>query len=392
VSVLRANPALLVIAGGVAVAMHVGKLPAALPVLRAELHLSLVDAGFLLSLVQFAGMLLGIAVGVAADTAGLKRTMLTGLAVLAGASALGATVHEAWLMMLLRALEGFGFLLASMPAPSLIRRSVDASRVNAALGWWGAYMPLGTALALVASPLAIDLLGWRGWWVLLGAVVALAAVLLAWMLPADAQARPGTGTLWRERLRRTLRAPGPWLVAITFCVYSAQWLSVIGFLPSVYAQLGVSAGWAGAATALAALVNMAGNIAAGRLLQQGLPAPRLLTVGFSAMALGGIAAFAGEGMVSYGGALVFSAVGGLVPGTLFSLAVRAAPGEDTISTTVGWMQQWSAFGQFAGPPLVAWVATRVGGWHWSGGVTAAFALTGLLLAARIAGRLAHPAR
>jgi hypothetical protein len=48
----------LVVAGGVAAALHVGKLPTAIPVLQQALHVSLVQAGFLLSLVQFAGMLL----------------------------------------------------------------------------------------------------------------------------------------------------------------------------------------------------------------------------------------------------------------------------------------------------------------------------------------------
>ena len=67
-----------------------------------------------------------------------------------------------------------------------------------------------------------------------------------------------------------------------------------------------------------------------------------------------------------------------------TLAVRLAPGADTVSTTVGWMQQWSAIGQFAGPPLVAWVASQAGGWGYSGGVTAAFALAGLVLAWAIA--------
>jgi MFS family permease len=60
-----------------------------------------------------------------------------------------------------------------------------------------------------------------------------------------------------------------------------------------------------------------------------------------------------------------------------------APGERTISTTVGWMQQWSALGQFVGPPLVAWVATRAGGWHWSWVVTGGCAAAGLGLAAFI---------
>jgi MFS transporter, CP family, cyanate transporter len=377
---------MLVVAGGIAAALHVGKLPTALPVLRDALGVTLVQAGFLLSLVQFAGMLLGVAVGLAADGLGLKRTMVAGLLLLALASALGAFADSAATLMLLRALEGLGFLLASMPAPSLIRRLVAPGRVNAMLGVWGAYMPVGTALALLCGPPAMGLVGWRGWWVLLAAIAFVMAIMLWVLVPADParQAASGASRHWSKRLRETLGAGGPWLVALTFAVYSAQWLSVIGFLPTVYAQAGLGAAWAGAATSFAALVNMIGNVAAGRMLQRGVRAQHLIATGFVAMAIGGLATFGGAGAVRYAGVLLFSMVGGLIPATLFSLAVRFAPGESTISTTVGWMQQWSSIGQFAGPPLVAFVASRAGGWQWSGLVTAGCAAVGLLLATFIA--------
>ena len=383
----HADRAVLVVGAGVAAALHVGKLPTALPVLREALGVTLVEAGFLLSLVQFAGMLLGLAVGLAADGLGLKRTMASGLVLLAAASALGALAQGAAMLMALRALEGLGFLLASMPAPGLIRRLVDARHVNSALGWWGAYMPLGTAIALLAGPPVMDAIGWRGWWLVLSAIAAVMAAVRWVGLPADPP-KPRGGArqnLWRVRLRETLCSRGPWLVALSFCVYSAQWLSVIGFLPTVYAHSGLAAGWAGAATALAALVNMVGNIAAGRFLQRGVPPPFLLAAGFLAMMAGAVLAFsAAPGVLRYAGVLMFSMVGGLIPGTLFSLAVRLAPGDANVSSTVGWMQQWSGIGQFAGPPLVGWVASRAGGWQWSGAVTGVFALAGLLLAGFIA--------
>ncbi len=78
--------------------------------------------------------------------------------------------------------------------------------------------------------------------------------------------------------------------------------------------------------------------------------------------------------------LLFSSVGGLVPGTLFALAVRLAPSGQTVSTTVGWVQQLSALGQFLGPPLVAWLAARAGGWQYTWTVTVACCVAGALLA------------
>jgi CP family cyanate transporter-like MFS transporter len=89
-------------------------------------------------------------------------------------------------------------------------------------------------------------------------------------------------------------------------------------------------------------------------------------------------------VLRYAAVLAFSMIGGVIPGTLFSLAVRVAPGEHTLSSTVGWVQQWSAAGQFVGPPIVAWVASVVGGWHFTWLATGACSLIGLLLTALIA--------
>jgi CP family cyanate transporter-like MFS transporter len=386
----------LVILAGVSAALHVGKLPPAIGALQRSLGLSLVDAGFLLSAVQAAGMLTAIAMGAWADTLGLRRSMLLGLAILSIASALGGHADSAVLLLALRAVEGFGFLLVVLPAPALVRRLVEPARVNQVLGVWGAYMPFGTALALLAGPPWIDRLGWPSWWWLAAAVCAAMAAVIAKFVPPDPVAGPASQGL-RGRVVLTLSAPGPWLLGLAFAAYSSQWLAVVGFLPTIYEQAGVAPGLRGVLTALAAAVNMAGNIAGGRLLARGMTPLSTLRIGFAAMGLCALLAFAGpEGSgappaLRYVAVLGFSMIGGLVPATLFALAMRLAPGEGTISTTVGWMQQWSAFGQFAGPPVVAAVASRVGGWHWTWAATGLMAAAGLLLAGRIARLLRAPA-
>lgn len=69
---------------GVGCALHVGKLPMTIPLLREKWSLTLLQAGFLLSLVQLAGMSLGLLVGLIADRLGpptgdAARTRLGGL-------------------------------------------------------------------------------------------------------------------------------------------------------------------------------------------------------------------------------------------------------------------------------------------------------------------------
>lgn len=392
--------ALAVLLGGVSAALHLGKLPPAVPALQASLGIGLVEAGFLLSLVQVASMTLGLLVGLAADTIGLRRSMLTGLAVLTVASLLGGMVagaHAVQWLLLLRAVEGIGFLLTVMPGPGLIRALTPPGADKAALGLWGAYMPLGVALALLLGPALIAWGGWADWWWALSIVSAGAALWLWLAVPAD-RLRPAVASHeaaggWSARLRATVGARAPWLVALTFAVYSSQWMAVIGFLPAIYAGAGVPAAWNAVLTALAAAMNIVGNIAGGRWLQRGVAPERLLQLGFLTMALGGVAAFAQAGQgpdalglppaLRYIAVCAFSLGGGMVPATLFLLGVRLAPGPSTVSTTVGLMQQASSLGQFLAPPAVAWMAHRVGGWHWTWTATLACSLVGMAIARRL---------
>ena len=411
---------------GVCAALHVGKLPPAIPVLQAALSISLVQAAFLLSAVQGAGLLAGVAFGALADGLTPRRSMLLGLAVLTAASGAGGFAQGVALLMALRVAEGFGFLLVVLAAPALIRRLVPPQRLDRVIGVWSAYMPLATALALFVGPWVLAAAGWRAWWWVLAGLTAAMALWLARAVPAwrALQATPGgaaagaggaTGATGAgaarptppalplaTRLARTLTAPGPWLLAGMFAVYAGQWLAVIGFLPTIYAQAGTGLAGAGLMAAAAAAANIAGNVGAGRLLQGGVPPGRLLATGFVAMALCAGLAFAAlpaaEGgppqpllpaALRFVAVLAFSGIGGLVPATLFALAVRLAPGEGTLSTTVGWLQQWSAIGQFAGPPLVAWAAARAGGWHHTWLATGACSLAGLALVALLGRRLAR---
>ena len=134
----RIEPALIVVLSGVVAALHIGKLPPAIPVLREGLGLTLVQAGFLLSLVQVAGMSVGVVFGVLADGLGSRRSMTLGLWVLAVVSALGGLAQGVVPLMLLRATEGFGFLLVVLPAPGLVRRLVAPQRVSAMMWLWRA--------------------------------------------------------------------------------------------------------------------------------------------------------------------------------------------------------------------------------------------------------------
>lgn len=357
--------------------MHVGKLPVAIPILQARLSISLVQAGLLLSTVQAAGMFLGLLVGLLADRAGPRRVMLTGLVVLALSSAAGAASLNVWQLLASRVGEGLGFLLAVLPAAALLRQSIsDPATLLRALGWWGTYMPAGIALTMLLGTVLIESVDWRLLWLALSAMSALCAILLQWHV--SPMAPPNMTTGFVGRVKSTLKAPGPWLVAFGFFLYTGQWLPVVGFLPTIYREVGFSPAAVGVLSAFAVGINFLGSIRAGWLLSKGMHPSTILTWGFAVMGVGSFAAFGSSFfLVQYLGVVVFSIAGGFIAGVLFSSAVTYAPSQDTVATTVGWMQQWNSLGQFFMPPLVATLAVSQGGWEMTWVATGACSLAGI---------------
>lgn len=384
------HPAVWVIAAGMMVAMHVGKVSVAIPSLREALGISLVQAGTLLSMSQMAGMLIAVFVGMFADGWGLRRSLVSGLLLMGVASSLGGGASGIVGLLGLRVVEGVAFLLVVVSAPALLRQVVAPQRLAQIMGVWGTFMPGGTAAALLLGPWVLSHWGWQAWWQLLGALSLLMAVICArvlWPLAGGSGLRSGGFGVHGQRLLQTWRNPGTWWVALSFGLYSSQWLVVIGFFPTLLQAAGIGASVAGAVTAAVSVVNIFGNVLGGQLLHRGWRVHHVLGSGFVVMASCAVVIFDGFGpwppVLRMVAAVVFSGLGGMIPGALFSLAVRVAPSEQTVSTSLGWTTQMSMVGQFIMPPTAAALAQAVGTWQWTWVLNLGAAALALSLIARL---------
>lgn len=398
--------ALLVVVGGVVAALHVWKLSPALSTLSEQLNMSLGQAGVLVAVIQVAGMVLGMVVGLFNDSIGLRRGCLWGFGFLAVGSVLGAAAPGPGVLLASRILEGVGFLVVCVASPALIRRLVPPRRLAPIVGLWGCFFPVAAAISQLTGGFLVDSIGWRAWW--LGAAVLAVAVgiAMAAAIPSDATVssrRPADGGPLAASSSASENAPAParsvgvrakatlstgplWAAALVMGCYTAQWNGVIQFLPTIYAEAGIAAGAAGALSAGAAACNALGNLCAGQALGRGVRPVTLWTIGFVAMAVCAAVAFGIAPLVSpewrfglrYGAVIAFSAVGGLIPSTAISQQMALAPAPDTVSTSLGLGQQFNALGQFAGPVTVALLVQTAGGWHATWWVTVSFAVVGLL--------------
>src|SRR5512145_2496760 len=141
------------------------KVAPALPGLREELGLTLVESGFIATTFNVMGMLVGMLAGVLCDRFGHKRLAFTGLVVLSLGGILGAGAWGFGSLLFGRFVEGVGFILFTVSAVALMNASAGTPRERAkALGLWSSYMPTGGSIALFAAPWLIAAWGWRGLW------------------------------------------------------------------------------------------------------------------------------------------------------------------------------------------------------------------------------------
>lgn len=376
---------LWIIAAGFIAAMHIGKLPPAVSALHAELGMTFVQAGLLLSLIQGAGMLFALALGSHVEKIGLKRCILIGLMLLSLASAAGALSHSVYTLFALRIVEGFGFLLVTLSAPSFIRQLVPIEQLHTKIGLWSSYMGTGVGLSLLLAPYLINHYGWQSVWLILALFTLLLYFVIWSCVPATAPISKHIAVT--ELITSTLKHPPAWSLAFIFAMYTGQWFTLIGFLPTIYQHHQISLQMAGLLTAIVAISNAIGTFICGLLLQRGFSSKLLVQFGFSVLLICALCFYTLQNQlpffVQYALVFNFSLFGGLVAATILSQSLHFAVKPIAISATVGLILQISAISQFIMPPSVAMIVSKTDSWFWVGILMALFSIAGIVISQRL---------
>ena len=380
----------IAVMGGAAAALHVGKVPPALPLLRDELGLDLVSAGWLMGLVSLMGGLLGLVIGRMADQLTHRRAMLLSQSLLIAGSLFGALSGGAWLLFASRVVEGFGLILTVVAAPALITSATAPGDCGIAFAAWAGWLPIGVGAMMLASPTLLTAFGWRGAWI--AAALATSAPWVALLAtPSQGSSTSGASATLVEGARLTARLKSSWLLAGMFLLYSASFMSVFGFLPTMLIEEnGLTLASASLLTAFAVMANVPGNLVGGILIRRGTPRWQLIVAAFSLLTRAAFVVFSQALPLGlrYPAAILYAAAGGLLPATIMSALPAYAARRDLVSTISGFVMQGTNIGQFIGPLLLASIVSRFG-WIIAPAYVAATGLLGALLALQFR-RYEHP--
>jgi predicted MFS family arabinose efflux permease len=351
------------LAAGVVAAGFVGKLPPALPALRDELGLSLVAAGWVVSIFNAVAVAAAVAFGVGADRVGALRFAAGAVAALALGGVAGALAPSAGWLLASRIVEGAGFLALAVSMPALIFSATAPAGRRLTLGLWSSYMPLGMAITMVAAPLLLAWIGWRGLW--LAVVAAMLACAGALFVQAGRYPEPPSSGRTLRAIAGALRQPGAWWAAAAMGCYTAQWTAVMVWLPTVLVQTrGASVAAASLLTAAVVAANVPGTLTGTWLLERHVSRGALVCAAAAAMAVTGVAIFADAApdWLRLGSCFAFSYLSGVTPPATFTSTQVYARSPSQVASLQGLIMQVSNLGQLVGPPAVAAVVSASGRW------------------------------
>jgi MFS family permease len=353
--------AVLLIASVIA-ALQIGKAAIALPVLQGELGITLAVAAWIVGAYGMLGAVAGLPAGVLSSLFPARRAVLWGLVVAGIGSLAGAFAASGPLMIATRVLEGFGFLAVTLAVPGVLRAVTAPKDQTVVLPLFGAYLPTGSLLMMLAGPQLMTF-GWQALWLVNGALALGWAALL---LRIDLKEPPAPANPARElwpNLRATFGASGPVLLALAFGTYTFQYMAMTGLMPTLLVdRLGLSIGAAGGIAALTVAANAAGNMSAGALLRLGVPTWAIAAFSFSFVGLAGFGIFSDALPVVAVAALasVSLALTGLIPGSIYAAAPRFAPTSALLAVVLGLINQATNLGNLLGPAATAAVVEAFG--------------------------------
>ncbi|MEX0285746.1 MAG: CynX/NimT family MFS transporter [Paracoccaceae bacterium] len=362
---------------GVAGAVQVGRIAPVAPFIQQDLQIDLFTLGWLVSLITLASAVFGLFAGYWVIRVGLRVSLGIGGVLICTCAALAAFATSVPMLVGLRIVEGVGYLVVVVAAPTLIAREAAPKDIPFALALWGTFFTLGLGIAAFAGGAISELVGWRGWFLFSAGLVfaiSLAAFLLTPRAEPVSEKQSGIWTTISDM------PVASWLLGAGFLGVTLLGLAILSVLPTFLVETqGYTPAAAGGATGGIALASIAGSLSYGGLARRWSD----LIIAWGAATVLVVAVFpafaSAAGQVQI---IICAAIAVFISGILVAQTFAAVPGiagrPDLIGPSNGLIAQLGSIGALSGPPLVgAFVGAT--DWRSVSMISAGFALSFVVL-------------
>lgn len=358
---------LVAYAVGVLVTFAQFAVPPILPALRERLAIDYGQAGMLMTVFAIATLIFATPCGVVIQRYGVRRVGLAGLVILTAGLGVCLFASSYGVFLLGRAVQGVGFGLVAVTAPTAIGQFVPPRGMPMAMGLWSTWIPFGNLVVFFVAPRVLQYASMPTYWLLLIAVMVPGFVAYALVIPrmptvsSAADAIPPRQVLVDELRNPHVLAAGIAFAAFTFGVFSlTTWTTSY-----LHETMGMTLVAAAAGTLVYAVASICSDLYGGLLLQRfGHRAatfvlrPFLLLMLWPLFTVPRVPVFLAT-------IAIFSLISGVIPPIIFAAAPLLARHHEGVGVATAVIIVGENLGLLVGPQVFGWLRQATGGYRLS---------------------------
>lgn len=345
---------------GIAMAMVQYKVPTIMLSLMRQYSMDANEASWLMSILCLVMIPLAIPSGLACSKYGPRRCILFATGLMVAGTLLGAFTSNAVLLMADRALEGAAICILTVCAPVLIGRTVDPARSGSALGLWGMWGPLGSALAALVTPSIYAIWGTTGLWLAYAVLVIgfTAMMLLLVKAPAPspmAQGEGGVPDAASQACAPSLRRVFTRDTMLFFCgfiAFNIVLLAVLSYVPTILQNKGMDPTMSGLVSTLPMILSVISSPLFGVLSDRTGKTKLLLIITMAFLGPCAFVLYNFTGTAMWAAAVIMGLIGMGSSGLVIAAFMKVLPDPRLAERGMGVLITMQGIGQFLGAFLV----------------------------------------
>ncbi len=346
------------------------KVPPIMVELNEALGLSLVDSGWLMSIMSLLGLVLALPAGAIIEKIGVKWATVAAASFQLVGSLVGTFATGFGLMLFSRALEGVALGLCNVSAFAVIAAFFPPEKRGLPNSLNTASYTVSVFLMMnVAVPLNTDF-GWQGVWWFVNALSVLALLAALFFIPGkshevDFEDNKTIGeTQERISIKRLLTTPAIWIIPCVFIVFNIGYYGISTYGPTYLVEtVGADQATANLAVSWMSLVGLPAALIAGVALDKIKVKNRkwIAAAAMFLLAVGYFLAFSMPSVESETALLIFVGfVCTIVPVSLYTIGPDTIPSAAYAAIIIAIVTFGQNIGMTLGPLVVGYIVDAAG--------------------------------
>ncbi|TWH58293.1 putative MFS family arabinose efflux permease [Desulfitobacterium sp. LBE] len=385
---MKKNPwvvAMFVILTGVTFAMGQFKVPPTMTAVMEDMGVGLTMGGLLMSVVAITAIVCALFGGILTVKFRPKKLGMFALGCTFLGNLVGFFAKGIELLLVGRLLEGVGFGLITVLAPTIIAEWFPGEKRGRPMALWTMWAPCGILIIFNVSNIIMEYFTWRGVWAFTTILFAVMLVLFKIFVddPEDAGMGKASVSLSKEwrAISLEIKSPEIWMLTLVFTIFGLGCAAYSTFAPTFCVEhLGMDLAAANIKTSLMTFGMVAGVFFMTAILSYIKNLNRLLVI---VTVITGIFFSLSFCLNAEWQVIPFVLVNGIVlqmiPPVVFAVAPDAARSPQTLGVALGIATAGDHLGAFVGTVVLGAIVERYGG-NWLAAVPAMilFSLIGII--------------